>query len=411
VDFEQWEAEVMTGPLDGLKVVEVGVAMAAPYCAMVLGDMGAEVVKVERVGTGDDSRAWPPHLDGKMGHYFASANRGKRSIAVDLKAPEGVEIVRKLAAEADVFVENFRVGALEAAGLGYKALSELNPRLVYCSISGFGRTGPRAEERANDLFMQAFSGSMSVTGEVGGGPVKIGLSVADIGAGLFATIGVMAALEARHTTGRGQHVDTSLLAGQLAMLSYHLPFMQATGQVPGPQGSGSSFGVPYQAFPTADDWLVIAVFNDTMWESLCEAIEKPEWIGHPEMVDVTTRVANRDEVIALLTEVLVTKGADHWSELLGARGIPCTRVNRLDQILADPQVVENGMIEDVDVPGIGPVRLAAPAVQFSDPADRRPTPLPWLGEHTREVLAELGYADPDIDHLATTNVVGLVSPV
>ncbi len=396
----------MSGPLSGLKVVEVGVAMAAPYCAMVLGDLGAEVTKVERVGTGDDSRAWPPHLDGGLGHYFAAANRGKRSIAVDLKAAEGVEIVRRLAAEADVFVENFRVGALEAAGLGYAELSALNPRLVYCSISGFGRTGPRKEERANDLFMQAFSGSMSVTGEVGGGPVKMGLSVADIGAGLFATIGVMGALEARHTTGRGQHVDTSLLGGQLAMLSYHLTFLQATGTVPGPQGSGSSFGVPYQAFPTQDDWLVIAVFNDTMWEGLCEAIDHPEWIGDPRMVDVSTRVANRDEVIGLLTEVLVTRPADHWSEVLGARGIPCTRVNRLDQVLADPQVIENEMTEEVDVPGVGPVRLAASPIHYSETGERKTLPPPGLGDHTREVLAELGYPDVAIDRLSATGVVG-----
>jgi len=396
----------VSGPLSGLKVVEVGVAMAAPYCAMVLGDLGAEVVKVERVGTGDDSRAWPPHLDGGLGHYFAAANRGKRSIAVDLKAPEGVQIVRELAAGADVFIENFRVGALEAAGLGYQDLSTLNPRLVYCSISGFGRSGPRKEERANDLFMQAFSGSMSVTGEVGGGPVKMGLSVADIAAGLFATIGVMGAIEARHHTGRGQHVDTSLLGGQLAMLSYHLTFVQATGTIPDPQGSGSSFGVPYQAFPTQDDWLVIAVFNDTMWEALCEALDHPEWIGDPRMVDVTTRVANRDEVIALLTEVLVTRPADHWSEVLGTKGIPCTRVNRIDQVLADPQVVENEMIEEVDVPGVGPVRLAAPPIRYSDPGERTTLPPPGLGEHTREVLAELGYANADFERLSTSGVVG-----
>ena len=398
----------MTGPLSGLKVVEVGVAMAAPYCAMVLADQGAEVVKVERVGAGDDSRAWPPHLDGGLGHYFAAANRGKRSLAVDLKAPEGTAIVRELAAGADVFIENFRVGALDAAGLGYAELSELNPRLVYCSISGFGRTGPRKEERANDLFMQAFSGSMSVTGEVGGGPVKMGLSVADIGAGLFATIGVMGALEARHRTGRGQHVDTSLLEGQLAMLSYHLTFVQATGIIPGPQGSGSSFGVPYQAFPTQDDWLVIAVFNDTMWVGLCEAIGHPEWIDDPRMADVNTRVANRDVVIGMLTEVLVTAPADHWTPLIQAKGIPCTRVNRIDQVLADPQVLENNMIEEVDVPGVGPVRLAAPPIHFDDDTgDRSPLPPPWLGEHTRPVLQELGYEDADIDRLAAAGVIGL----
>jgi crotonobetainyl-CoA:carnitine CoA-transferase CaiB-like acyl-CoA transferase len=202
-------------------------------------------------------------------------------------------------------------------------------------------------------------------------------------------------------------VDTSLLEGQLAMLSYHLTFVQATGIVPGPQGSGPSFGVPYQAFPTQDDWLVIAVFNDTMWVSLCEAIGHPEWIDDPRMVDVNTRVANRDVVIAMLTEVLLTQPADHWAPLLNERGIPCTRVNRIDQVLADPQVVENNMIEVVDVPGLGPVQLAAPAIHFGDdPGDRTPLPPPWLGEHTREVLREvLRLDEAEIDALARQGAI------
>jgi crotonobetainyl-CoA:carnitine CoA-transferase CaiB-like acyl-CoA transferase len=394
-------------PLTGIKVVEVSVAMATPFCGQILADHGAEVIKIERVGQGDDSRSWPPHYDGRLSHYFAAANRGKRSLAVDLKAPEGVAIVRRLVADADVLLENYRVGALDRAGLGYEAMAALNPRLVYCSVSGFGRQGPRTTDRANDLFMQAYSGSMSVTGEVGGGPVKMGLSAADIGAGLFASIGVLSALEARHRTGRGQHVDTSLLEGQLAMLSYHLTSYDATGVVPGPQGSGTEFGVPYQAFPTADDWLIIAVFNETMWKDLCSGIEHPEWADDPRFTDVGRRIANRAALIDLLSDVLRTAPANHWEKVLHAQGIPCTRVNRIDQVLAEPQVVDNGMIAELDVPTIGPIHVAAPPVHFSDTPTSLTLPPPRLGEHTRAILHELGFADGDVDRLAADGVVGL----
>jgi len=241
----------MANPLSQIKVVEISVAMAGPFCGMMLGDYGADVIKIERVGHGDDSRAWPPYFHGGMSHYFASANRNKKSVALDLKDLEAVEVVKRLIADADVVIDNYRYGALARAGLDYETLAAKNPRLIYCSISGFGASGPRRDEPANDLFMQAFSGGMSITGEIGGGPVKMGLSVADIGAGMLGTIGILMALESRHQTGRGQRVDTSLLEGQIAMLSYHLTRYFATDLVPGPGGSGSQVGVPYQAFRSA----------------------------------------------------------------------------------------------------------------------------------------------------------------
>lgn len=393
----------MKGPLDGIKVVEIGVAMAAPFCTMMLGDHGADVVKVERVGRGDDSRDWPPHFgdgDYQMSHYFAAANRNKRSIAVDIKDPEGAALVADLVAGADVLVENYRVGALERAGLGYEAMRARNPRLVYCSISGFGQDGPRREDRANDLFMQAYAGSMSITGEIGGGPVRMGLSAADLGAGMFAAIGVLSALQARTVTGEGQRVTTSLLEGQLAMLSYHLTAYFASGVVPEPQGSGAGVGVPYQGFPTADGWLIIATFNEVMYANLCDALGHPEWATDPRFTTIELRGQNRDAILELLTDALSKRTAAEWADLLAARGIPSTPVHRIDQIVDDPQVVSQGFITSVDVEGIGPIRMPAPPISFSATPGSVALPPPRVGEHTSEIAQALGRTADRVSKLA-----------
>lgn len=394
------------GPLAGLTVIEVGVAMAAPFCGMVLADQGADVIKVERVGTGDDSRAWPPYFPGELSHYFAAANRSKRSIAVDLKTPEGAGIIRSLARNADVLVQNYRVGALDRAGLGYEALAAENPHLVYCSISGFGESGPRRAEPANDLFMQAYSGGMSVTGDDGGAPVKMGISVADIGAGLFAAVGILSALEARRSTGRGQHVTTSLLAGQLAMLSYHLTSFFATGQVPHGQGSGTGFGVPYQAFRGSDAWFIVAVFNEAMWQSLCRALARPDWLDHPHYRSLDLRVAHRAELLAELSEIFESGTASEWVTLLKQHAVPCTLINSIDRIVEDEQVLHEGMLAEVQAPGIGSVRMAGPPVLFGASGQARPFAPPRLGEHTRSVLVDLGLSAGEIDDLVRSGVVG-----
>jgi crotonobetainyl-CoA:carnitine CoA-transferase CaiB-like acyl-CoA transferase len=397
----------MATPLHHIRVVEVSVAMAGPFCGMMLADYGADVVKIERVGSGDDSRGWPPHFFGEMSHYYASANRNKRSIAVDLKDPAGAEIVRRLAAEADVLIDNYRYGALARAGLDYESLSALNPRLIYCSISGFGASGPRRDDPANDLFMQAFSGGMSITGEVGGGPVKMGLSVADIGAGMLGAIGVMMALEARHQTGRGQRIDTSLLEGQMAMLSYHLTRYFASGKVPGPGGSGSQVSVPYQAFSAADDWLVIAAFNERMWRDFCAAVERPEWAEDPRFAKADGRAEHRDLLIDLINDTLRARPAAEWAGRLEAAGVPCTRVNRIDQVVEDEQVRSRDMIVDLDVPGLGPIKVAGLPIKLSATPGRLDRPPPHLGEHTRSVLADLGYDEAAIRALAGRGAVGL----
>lgn len=395
------------GPLDGVKVVEIGVAMAGPFCAMMLADYGAQVVKIERVGTGDDSRAWPPYFHDTLGHYFASANRNKQSVALDLKRAEGVEVAWRLIGGADVVVDNYRVGALERAGLGYEALAAMNPRLVYCSISGFGATGPRSGEPANDLFMQAFSGSMSITGEVGGGPVKMGLSVADLGAGMLGAIGVLMALEARHRTGRGQRVETSLLEGQLAMLSYHLTRFFSSGEVPGPSGSGALSSPIYRAFKASDDWIVISAFNDRMYRDLCAALGRPEWADDPRFCDAQQRADHRDLLIGMIGEVMAKDSVAHWQSRLKAAAVPCSPINRIDKAVAEEQVRARDMIVQLELPGLGPIRMAGLPLKFSETPGRIELHPPRLGQHTAEVMRRLGYTDVTIEDLAAQGVVGL----
>lgn len=397
----------MASPLNHIKVVEVSVAMAGPFCGMMLADYGADVIKIERTGKGDDSRGWPPYFHGGMSHYFASANRNKRSIALDLKNPEGVEVARKLLEQADVFIDNYRFGALARAGLDYERLSAVNPRLIYCSISGFGANGPRRDDPANDLFMQAFSGGMSITGEVGGGPVKMGLSVADLGAGFLGAIGVLMALEVRHRTGRGQRVDTSLLEGQLSMLSYHLTRYFATGVVPGPSGSGSQVSVPYQAFKAADEWLIIAAFNERMWKDFCAAIDRPEWAHDPRFAKADNRAQNRELLIGLINGVLGTQPAGAWATRLDAAGVPCTLVNRIDQIVANEQVCARDMVVEIDVPQLGRIQVAGLPLKFSETPGRIARHPPHLGEHTSELLQNLGYHEAQIEKLAKQGVVSL----
>lgn len=399
-------------PLAGITVLEVGVAMAGPFCGMTLGDYGADVIKVERIGEGDESRSWlNDPFPGKFSSYFAAANRNKRSLAIDLKHRDGVAILKQLAARADVLIDNFRVGALEKLGLGYDALAAANPRLVYCSISGFGPNGPRAHDRANDIFMQAYAGLMSITGEEGRGPVKAGISVADITAGMFGAIGVLLAIEARHRTGRGQRVDTSLLEGQVAMLAQFVTGYFASGRIPVRRGTSSQLGATYQAFQATDDWVVVAAFTQRMWRGVCRAVERTEWADDPRFESKEKRSANRETLIPMLAARFATRRVDEWIERLSAEGVPCSSVNSIDKVVIDEQVRAREMIVEVEHAIAGKIRMAGLPVKLSgNPgAVRRPPPL--LGEHSAQILLETGMGADDIEALFRQGVVAAPDPV
>jgi crotonobetainyl-CoA:carnitine CoA-transferase CaiB-like acyl-CoA transferase len=383
-------------PLAGVRVLEIGIAMAGPYCAMLLGDLGAEVIKIERPAGGDESRNWPPFFSGGESHYFLAANRNKRSVTVDLKRPEGVAVARRLAAASDVLVENYRVGVLERLGLGYARLRELNPRLVYCSISGFGATGPRAQEPANDIFMQAYSGGMSLTGEEGGPPAKMGLSVADLSAALFATIGVLAALQARAVTGEGQQVQTSLLEAQVAMLSYHLTYYFATGEAPVARGSANATMIPYQAFQARDGWVVVGAFTERMWQGVCRALDRPHLAEDPRFRTNHDRLAHRAEILGLLERRFAEEPAAHWIVRMAAESVPCAPVHTVGEVAADAQVRAREMVVDVPHGAVDGLRMAGLPIKLGATPGAIHRPPPLLGQHTEEVLRELGLRPEEI---------------
>lgn len=397
----------MTAPLAGIKVVEISVAMAGPFCGMLLGDYGADVIKIERTEVGDDSRAWSPFFHDSMSYYYAAANRNKRGIAIDLKTPEGVKIARGLIEQADVLVHNYRVGALERLGLDYESLAKVNPRLVYCAISGFGATGPLSKEPANDLFMQAYAGSMSITGDPEGSPAKMGMSVADVGAGMFGAMGVMMALETRHRTGRGQRVDTSLLEGHMAMLAQFFTRYFSSGEVPGPSGSGALTSPTYRAYQASDQWIVISAFNQRMWKGLCAALEKPEWLEDPRFINPQMRSDNRALMIQLIGAIIITQPLAYWEKRLIENEVPCSPVNTIDKVVQQPQVHARDMVHEMSLDGLGMMSMAGLPIKFSDSPGAIRLPPPRLGQHTAEVLAECGYSAEKIATLADSGAVGL----
>jgi len=390
----------MNGALSHITVLDLSRVLAGPWAGQVLADLGAEVIKIERPGTGDDTRSWgPPYLrdaqgnDGADAAYYLCANRNKQSVTVDFTTAEGREIVRNLARQADVVLENFKVGGLAAYGLDYESLRAVNPRLIYCSITGFGQTGPYAARAGYDLLVQAMGGLMSITGrqddEPGAGPQKAGVAVTDILTGLYAAIGILAALTHRDRTGIGQHIDLGLLDVQVACLANQAMNYLVSGTAPRRSGNAHPNLVPYQDFPTSDGYVIIAVGNDAQFARLCGVLALAELASDPSFASNKQRVLNRRELIDTLSAVTVTHPTAHWVAALESVGVPAGPINNLEAVFADPQVRARGMRVEIPHPVAGTVSLVANPLRLSEtPVSYRSSPPP-LGAQTRQVLENI----------------------
>lgn len=378
----------MSGPLTGVRVLDLSRVLAGPFASMILGDMGAEVVKIENPDGGDDTRAWgPPFLDGESS-YFLSINRNKKSCTLNLKAPGGRDLLRRLAARADVLLENFRPGTLARLGLGYPEAAALNPRLVYCSVSGFGQTGPDAARPGYDLIVQGESGLMSLTGFPDGPPVKVGVAIADLVAGLYAVQGILLALYARQQTGRGQQVDVALSDGMASLLTFQAGIYFATGRSPERRGNQHPSIVPYETFRARDGYLNLAVGNNTLWGRFCEAIGRPDLTAHPDFATEALRVERHGALKPILDAVLGQRSVGEWMARLGERGIPCGAIKDVAQVCADPQIVARDMVVEVPHSRLGTIRMMGIPIKLSATPGAPSAGPPVLGEHTEAVLAE-----------------------
>jgi len=401
----------MAGPLTGLKVLDLSRVLAGPWASQILADLGADVVKVERPGVGDDTRGWgPPFLadaDGAAGDaaYFLAANRNKRSLALDLAKPEGQAVARRLAARSDVVLENFKRGDLARYGLDYASLSAAKPDLVYCSITGFGQDGPHAERPGYDFMIQGMAGFMSLTGEAGGEPLRAGVAVADLTTGMYSAVAILAALRHRDATGRGQHIDMALFDVTFGWLANQAQNYLVGGKTPGRTGNTHPNLVPYQVFATATKPIIVAVGNDKQFASFVAALGRAEWAEDARFQLNRDRVGNRGLLVELIQAVLATRPAEHWLEAIEAAGVPVGPVNSLDQAFADPQVAARGLLVEVDHPIAGPIRTLAQPMRFSaTPPDYRSAP-PLLGQHSHEVLADAGFSAEEIAGLEAAGVV------
>jgi crotonobetainyl-CoA:carnitine CoA-transferase CaiB-like acyl-CoA transferase len=395
------------GPLAGLVVLELAQIMAGPTCGALLADLGADVIKVERIPGGDDTRRYAePQVNGESA-AFMMMNRNKRSIAVDLKTDGGRHVLQQLARNADVLVENYRRGALDRLGLGFDALHASNPRLIYCSISGYGRTGPAADKGGFDLIAQGASGLMSITGEPGGAPVKVGSPVTDLNAGILGVVGILAALVHRMKSGQGQHVDTSLFEAGIHQTAWQAAIFFATGASPGPLGSAHVLAAPYQAFPTRDGWINIGGANQANWERVARIVGVPELITDARFATNGGRMAHRDELARLLGEKLRMRDTREWLRELDAAGVPAGPIQSIAQMTRDPQTLAREMIVTLDHPVAGPTHaLGVPVKLGATPGSVR-TPAPTFGQHTAEVLREFGFDAAQIEALAAAGAIEL----
>lgn len=393
--------------LDDILVIDLTRVLAGPYATMMLGDLGANVIKIEMPGSGDDTRQWgPPFTPGGESAYFLSANRNKRSLTLNLKTERGIELLKSLIARADILVENFKTGTLEKWGLDTAALNQIKPDLIYCTITGYGYTGPYQAYPGYDFMVQAMGGFMSVTGPADGDPIRAGIAIADLSTGMFAASAILAALFARERTGQGQRIDMALLDSQIAMMSYVASNFLVSGELPGRYGNGHPNIVPYQSFKAKDQYFAIAAGNDRQWAKLCEAIGRDAWITDERFATNSARVENRDKVVVMLSEVFAQREAQEWIQLCEQIGIPVAPINDMAQVFANPQVLAREMKVDVSHPTEGHVPLVASPLKIpTNPVEVR-CPPPSLGQHTDEILSEL--LDMDTGEIESLREEGIV---
>jgi crotonobetainyl-CoA:carnitine CoA-transferase CaiB-like acyl-CoA transferase len=394
----------MTYALEGVMVLDLSRVLAGPFCGMMLADMGAEVLKIEEPAGGDESRTWPPFVAGEASGYL-SMNRNKRNMTLNLKTPEAQDILKKLVARADILIENFRTGTMEAFGLGYDVLHAINSRLIYCAVSVFGRSGPYKDKAGYEALMQAFSGVMSITGDPAGPPLRCGVSFLDLGTGMMAAYGVMNALFHRERTGLGQRVEVSLFETALSLMSYHAVGYLLNGHVPRRQGSGHPMIVPYQVFRTQDGEMFIVGSNQRLWTRLCQVLSCADLLQDRRFGSNMERVEHRDMLIPLLQDEIEKYPTKVLNEMLDNAGVPCAPVNTLDHVLSDPQTLARDMIVDIPHPLIPDLKLLGPPIKLSDtPGDVRMPP-PLKGQHTEDVLIDLGYREAEIETLRERQVI------
>ena len=392
--------------LEGVRVLDLTRALAGPFCTLMLGDYGADVIKIELPGAGDDTRHWGPPFIGEESAYFLSINRNKRSLTLNFKEEQAREIFLKLVAQSDVVVENFTPGVMGRLGLEYETVKQANPNIIYCSISGFGQDGPYQSRPAYDQIMQGISGLMSITGELGGEPQKVGVAVTDIGSGMWAAFAVMSALHHRSQHGEGQYIDISMLDAQIAWLTYQAAYYFAYDRPPQRLGAAHPTLVPYQAFMCQDGkYLNVAVGSERLWDRFCQAVKREDLKDRPEFATNGVRVENRATLVPLLQEYFLTRAADDWVADLQQHNVPAGPINDLADVFSDPQVLHREMLLEMNHPTLGAIKQTGLPIKFSRTPGGLDRPPPLLGEHNGQILKDLGYSDAQIAEMAEKSVI------